>query len=266
MSSPEPPIIDAHCHVFTSAMPFTDNAWARPDYEYPVERYLADLDRHGVSFGVITAASLYGDYNDYTLSVLDRYDRLRATVMLDLDTSPQDMARLYTAGVRGVRFQIAPSVELPDLEGYRFRRFVTRLADANLHLELNLSGPQLSRMIPSLAKSGVKIVVDHFGLLRSEDGMEGAGFRAALSSLANGRTWIKVSAGFRLPQDELPGYAARLLAEAGPERLLWGSDAPYVGCEDTMDYGKALALFYRIVPDAAVRRAISDTGLRLYFF
>lgn len=263
---PEPPVVDTHCHVFTRSMPLTDTAWTRPDYDYPVEAYLADLDAHGVAFGVLTAASLYGEYNDYTLAALGAHDRLRATVMLGPDTGPGEIAELRARGVRGVRFQIPPSADLPDLDGYRFRRFVRRLADAGLHLELNLSGPQLAAMLPGLAENGVNTVIDHFALLRSAGGMEGPGFRAALDAVEQGRTWIKLSAGFRLPEDALFGYAQRLLATAGTDRLLWGSDAPYVGCEDRMDYATALATFYRIVPDPARRREISDTGLKLYFF
>lgn len=263
---PEPPVIDTHAHVFTRVMPLTDTAWTSPQYDYPVEAYLADLDAHGVAFGVVTAASLFGDYNDYTLAALAAHPRLRATVMLDTDTDPRELARLRDQGVRGVRFQISPTAPLPDLGAYRFRRFMRRLADAGLHIELNLSGPQLAQVLPALAPHGVPIVIDHFALLRSDGGMGGAGFLAALRSVQLGRTWIKLSAGFRLPDDHLEAYANRLLTEAGTERLLWGSDAPYVGCEDRMTYAKALAIFCRIVPDPRKRRAISDTGLRLYFF
>ncbi len=262
----DPPIIDTHCHVFTQSMPLTDTAWTRPGYDYPVETYLADLDAHGVAFGVVTAASLFGDYNDYTLRCLDAHDRLRATVMLDPATGATELADLRRRGVRGVRFQIAMSDALPDLSSYGFRRFVRRLADADLHLELNLSGPQLAKMLPALQDQGVKIVIDHFALLRSEGEMEGEGFVAAMKSIENGRTWIKLSAGFRLPPAAIARYAARLLQVAGPERLLWGSDAPYVGCEDRMTYAAALQMFYDIVPDERTRREISDSGLRLYFF
>ncbi|MCM8732291.1 amidohydrolase family protein [Hephaestia sp. GCM10023244] len=265
-AAPEPPVIDAHAHVFTRAMPFTDTAWTRPDYDYPVEAYLAELDAHGVAFGVITAASLFGDYNDYSLAALAQHPRLRATVMLDPDTGPADLADLRRQGVRGVRFQLRPDAPLPDLQGYRFRRFVTRLADAGLHLELNLAGPQLAGILPALAEHRVDIVIDHFGLLRSERDMEGEGFQAVLRSIDTGRVRVKISAGFRLPAERLASYAGKLLEVAGPERLFWGSDAPFVGAEERMRFTDALETFYRIVPDAATRRRISDAALRFYFF
>lgn len=265
-TAPEPPVIDAHAHIFTRAMPFTDTAWTRPDYDYPVEAYLADLDAYGVSFGVVTAASLFGEYNDYTLAALAQHKRLRATVMLDPDTGPGELAALRAQGVCGVRYQIPLKAELPDLSGYRFRRFVTRLADAEMHLELNLGGDQLAEMLPAMADERVPVVVDHFGLLRSEGEMEGAGFTALLRSIALGRTRVKISAGFRLPEERLAAYAERLLAEAGPERLFWGSDAPFVGAEERVSYAHTLDTFYRIIPDPAMRRAMSDAALRFYFF
>lgn len=265
-ATPEPPVIDAHAHVFTKGMPFADTAWTRPEYEYPVETYLAELDAHGIAFGVITAASLFGEYNDYSLAALAQHKRLRATVMLDPDTAPRELADLKAQGVCGVRFQIPLKAELPDLTGYRFRRFVTRLADAGMHLELNLGGKQLGNMLPALADHGVQVVVDHFGLLRSEHEMEGPGFKAMIEAIDRGRTFVKISAGFRLPPESLAGYAARLLRVAGPDRLFWGSDAPFVGAEDRMTYGETLATLYRIVPDARDRRLMSDAALRFYFF
>lgn len=263
---PEPPVIDAHAHVFTRAMPFTDTAWTRPDYDYPVEAYLADLDAHGIAFGVITAASLFGEYNDYSLAALARHKRLRATVMLHPDTPAAELAALRAQGVCGVRFQIPLKAALPDLHGYRFRRFVTRLADVGMHLELNLGGEQLAQMLPTLADLPLPVAVDHYGLLRSEGEMEGPGFIALLDAVQRGRTWVKVSAGFRLPAERLAAYAQRLLKVAGPDRLFWGSDAPFVGAEDRVTYRQTLETLYRIVPDARDRRRMSDAALRFYFF
>jgi len=186
--------------------------------------------------------------------------------MLDPDTPPGELAALRAQGVCGVRYQIPLSAALPDLNGYRFRRFVTRLADAGMHLELNLGGEQLAQMLPALADHRVPVVVDHFGLLRSEGEMEGAGFTALLRSIALGRTYVKISAGFRLPDERLAAYAQRLLAEAGPERLFWGSDAPFVGAEERVSYTQTLEMLYRVIPDARARRAMSGAALRFYFF
>jgi predicted TIM-barrel fold metal-dependent hydrolase len=261
----EPPIVDAHAHIFTHRMPLRDDAWIRPDYDYPVEGYLAELDRHGVAFGVVTAASLYGDYNDYTLRALSRHKRLRATVMLDPGADAAAIRRMRDQGVVGVRLQWKAGAELPDMSGYEYGKFLNRLADCGMHVELNLSGPQLAQALPQLADRGLDIVIDHFGALRS-DGVEGAGFASVLRSVAKGRTWVKISAGFRLAPDVREACAARLLAEAGPERLLWGSDAPFVGKESEASYQATLDMFYGLVADPLVRRRISDTALRLFFF
>ena len=51
----------------------------------------------------------------------------------------------------------------------------------------------------------------------------------------------------------------------GTDRLFWGSDAPFVGIEDSMTFEKTVALFADWVPDALARRAIGETAHRFYF-
>lgn len=262
----DPPIVDSHAHIFISRMPFAEDAWTRPNYEYPVESYLADLDRHGISFGVIAAASLYGDYNDYTLWALERHKRLRATIAPDPAADLGKLKRLKEQGVVGMRLQVKERSTPPDLSGFEYRKFLGRLADCGMHVELNAGGAHLSQLLPMLKDRGVDIVVDHFGLLRSPAGMDGDGFLALLHAIEHGNVWVKISGGFRLDPAVLHAAATKLLSSAGPERVLWGSDVPFVGKEGDMSYASALQIFYGIVPDAGVRRKISDTALRLYFF
>ena len=261
-----PPIIDTHAHVFTVDMPVTDTSWTHPTCDYSVEHYIADLDAHGVAFGVVTAASLFGDYNDYTLDALRRFPRLRATVMLAPEVDPCHLADLRAAGVRGVRIQLPPTAPPINVESWRYRRFLRRLADIGFHAELNLGEAQLAAMLPAIRAQGVQVIVDHFGLLRSQGGMEGAGFQALLRSFDQGGTWVKISAHFRLPDAMLQPCVDRLLSVAGPDFLLWGSDAPFVGKEADTDYADTVRTFQRLIPDASIRRRISDAGLRLYFF
>lgn len=250
----------------TRRMPFREDAWTRPDYEYTAEDYVADLDRHGIAFGIVTAASLYGDYNDYTLSALVRYKRLRATVMLEPDIDAVSIRSLAAQGVVGVRMQWKLDATPPDLGSFRYAKFLNRLADCGMHVELNASADQQAVVLPVLAAHGIHVVVDHFGLLRAPDGMEGEGFKAILRAVATGRTWVKISAGFRLDPALRQAATDRLLSEAGGERLLWGSDAPFVGKEGAVSYVDTLEMFQTQVPDPAVRRQISDAALRLFFF
>ncbi|HXS29493.1 MAG TPA: hypothetical protein VN755_01565, partial [Steroidobacteraceae bacterium] len=59
----EAALIDCHAHAWGPGMPFAPNAWKRPDYVYSAEDFIADLDAHGLRYGVIAAASLFGNYN-----------------------------------------------------------------------------------------------------------------------------------------------------------------------------------------------------------
>ena len=81
------------------------------------------------------------------------------------------------------------------------------------------------------------------------------------------RTWVKLSASYRLESPQVAQDCARaLLDHAGPERLLWGSDWPFAAFEDSMRYEYAISSFRQWVPDANMRRIISgETAFRLYF-
>jgi predicted TIM-barrel fold metal-dependent hydrolase len=83
----------------------------------------------------------------------------------------------------------------------------------------------------------------------------------------NDCAWVKLSAGYRLEFPQVAqDYTRALLAHAGPERLLCGSDWPFAGFEDSMRYEDVIASFRQWVPDADIRRIISgETALRLYF-
>ena len=99
----------------------------------------------------------------------------------------------------------------------------------------------------------------------------------SVRSIGTGRTWVKLSAGFRLTWEsrstgrpdpaalELAQAAAtRLLREAGPERLVWDSDCPFVGHE-SITYADALGWYEQWVPSPQLRRRMTDTALQLYF-
>src|SRR5688572_2606909 len=99
------PLIDCHAHVWDASVPFAPDAWTRPDYCYTAEHFLADLDVHGIGFGVIAGASLFGRDHAYTLAALERHPRLRATLVYDPQLGGERLERLRTLGVTGMRLQ-----------------------------------------------------------------------------------------------------------------------------------------------------------------
>lgn len=274
----DPPVVDAHAHIFTPDMPTADSAWMKPDYAFTADDYLRVLDAHGVHFGVIAGISIFGTYNDYMIEQLRRQPRLRGTVNIDPATDRYTLERMKADGVVGVRLQLSRRKELPDLASEPYRLLLRRVADLNWHVHLAVEGPQLPAVLPALEASGVRIVLDHFGHPDPVEGLENAGFRALLRSVDKGRTWVKLSAGFRLTWESrgtgtpdpramqlARQTAAKLLQTAGPERLLWGSDCPFVGHETSLTYQDALDCLHEWVPSPRARRQISDTALKLYF-
>jgi predicted TIM-barrel fold metal-dependent hydrolase len=272
------PIVDAHAHIFNRDMPLSATAWMVPDYNFTAEDYLKTLDAHGVHFGILSAISISGFYNDYTIAAARRHKRLRATAIVAPGADPYVLRQMRDDGVVGIRLQLARLEHLPDLADEGHQLLLRRVRDLDWHVHVAVEGPRLPPILDALERSGVKIVLDHFAHPDPAAAAECAGFQAALRAVDRGRTWIKLSAGFRLLGPESwqsaddgdaerlgDDLAALLLRQVGPDRLLWGSDCPFVGYEGRVSYGAAIARFHRRVPDPRVRRAISDTALRLYF-
>lgn len=261
----EPPIIDTHAHIYRSGMPISPGGWVAPAEPCTVEDYLTTLDAHDVLFGVIAAMSAFGDYNDYTLEVLSRHKRLRGTGIAGPHTSLPELRAWRTTGLTGLRFMLLRS-GMPDFSNFDWRRLLTRLSDLGMHVHVLIEPQRLGSFVDALVPyPALNIVIDHFGFPDIDKGLDCAGFQTALRSIESGRVWIKMSAFHRMA-DTAPLYTTAFLKHAGTERLMWGTDWPFLAAQGPYAYDQAIAAFEQCVPDARQRRAISETALRFYFF
>ena len=264
-----PPRVDCHAHLYTVDMPQAEGAWHRPPRDATLEDYLGTLDAHGVGFAVLAAASIYGDYNDYHVEALRRHRRrLRSTIIAHPGIDRFFLERMDAEGVVGIRLQWRYLPALPNLTAPDYRLLLRRVADLGWHVHLHDNSPRLQETLERLEAAGVaKIVVDHFGRPDPARGVQCPGFQALLRAVDRGRTWVKLSAGYRLESVEAcAAYAGALLAAGGPERLVWGSDWPFAAFEDRVTYQSTLDDFKRWVPDAQTRRIIGgETAYELYF-
>jgi len=260
--------VDAHAHVYTTDMPLAGTAWHRPPRDASIEEYVATLDAHQVSHAVLAAASIYGTYHDYQTRALRRYpDRLRGTVIADPRADLYTLERMKADGVVGIRLQWRNVADRPDITAPEWRVLLRRVADLNWHVHIHDDAPRLVEPLRVLENAGVRIVVDHFGRANPANGVDCPGFQAVLRAVERGRTWVKLSAGFRLESPEAAvSYAHALIRHAGADRLFWGSDWPFAAFESTVDYADTLAALDTWVPDVQDRRLIGgENAYRFYF-
>ncbi|MFZ2102200.1 MAG: amidohydrolase family protein [Oricola sp.] len=258
-------VVDCHAHVFTKSMPLRDNPRHRPDYSFTIEDYLKVLDDHGVSHAVLAAASPWADYNDYLVdSVKAHPDRLRGTVILEPNVERYVLDFMKRDGIVGVRMHMIGLANMPDISTFEYRRMFRRIADQGWHVHLHCEGRDLPDLLPHFVDAGMKLVVDHLGRPDPAEGIDSAGFKALLKTLENGRTWVKASGHHRLgPPSTL--YLRELVRHTGGEKLVWGSDCPFVGEEETL-YQSTLDWLAEAVPDDAVRkRILGQNASDLYF-
>jgi predicted TIM-barrel fold metal-dependent hydrolase len=264
------PLIDCHAHVWGTDTPYAGDAWKRLDYAYTVENFIADLDRHGVQYGVIAAASLFGTYNDYSLQALRAHRRLRATAIVDMDVEPATLMSLRAAGMTGIRLQWFFLDPLPDM-GAGFQKLCRELRDLGMHVHLNIDGARLIDVASGILDTGVSLVIDHFGWHDPGPRLAAPSYQAMLKLLDRDNAWVKMTSGYRHPADHYPDwslpaeYAQDLLRRFGAQKLLWGSDTPFIGHEHVASYALAIERHRLCVPDPAQRRAIGENGYRFYF-
>jgi predicted TIM-barrel fold metal-dependent hydrolase len=259
-----PPLVDTHAHVFTRDLPFITKEGTDFERDFAVEDYVAELDAAGIKYGVIAAATFLGTYHDYTLAALEQFKRLRATVIVEPDIPLSRLRALKRAGVVGIRIGTGNMDAAPDLTSAAYDQLFRRITDLDWHVHVYGRGEHMPSLFSALDKAGVKTVVDHFGARDGKSGETSESFQALLSAVKNGRTWVKLSGPYLSEGLDHKALAACLLREAGPERLLWGSDWPFVKLKGRYRYQQTLDWYANVMPDTEVRQQIDANALALY--
>ena len=264
-TSPAAPAVDTHAHVFRKDLPMAPGGLHTPSHDFELDEYEAILDAHGVRCAVIAAPSFLGTYNDYTLAAIRGRPRFKTTVILPPTTDPYILKVMDADRATGVRLSLRGQKVLPDLTSYEWALFLRRLADLDWHVHLHIEGQRLPAVLPTLQAAPVKLVIDHFGRPDPVLGAESEGFKALLRAFETGRTWVKLSGGFRIACDPAP-LARKLLETGGPTRLVWGSDCPFTDFADKVSYRTVLDQYAAWVPREEDRAAIDAASRRLYRF
>jgi len=258
---------DTHAHVFKVGLPLAAVCRYVPDYDATPEDYIKQLDKHGMTNGILIQPSFLGTNNDYMLDAIKNNNgRIYGVAVVDPGVSPDYLKKLAANHIIGIRQNLVGK-PIPDFTANGWPELLKEVKALNWHVEIHHSSEDMDLIIAPLLKAGVKVVVDHFGKPNPDDPLNDAGFKYLLSIASTGRVWIKISASYRVGGREKGEKAAKimiptLLKAYGPKRLLWGSDWPHTKNETIIDYDGAYQAFLDLVPDENIQKVILDDAVR----
>jgi predicted TIM-barrel fold metal-dependent hydrolase len=257
------PLIDCHVHVFDPArFPYAPGAWYVPTGPETgtIGQLEAVLDVHRVRHALLVGPnSGYGEDNSCLIDAVARgAGRFRGVAVVPNTATRAELNELRAAGVLGVTLNAA----LLGVDHYTDAGdLLSSLADLDMIADVQIAGDQLPALAPLLARSGVRLLVDHCGRPDPADGLAAPGFQELLRLGRSGRAVVKLSGlvkfSHRPPPHEDAWPFVRALVDAfGPDRCVWASDWPFLRTPVRLDYGPLLAHLEELVPDDAARRQI----------
>jgi len=230
----------------------------------------------GFARGVIVHSAIYGSDHRLLLHALESLndrDRYRGIGIVDDRVSDKELERLHAAGVRGARFNFVRFFAMEQREA-EVRRSMARIKELGWHARLHVNGEDLienSTLLRSL--KDIPMVIDHFGHVGFDGGMDRPVIRWVLDMLKQENWWMMVSNGNRDStmdagwDDALP--YGKAFIEAAPERIVWGTDWPHPQwTKRMMNDAEEVELLYRYVDGdtAMLRKILVDNPARLHGF
>lgn len=248
---------DSHMHVIgdTERYPLIKAAAYTPQ-SHTITEYLRLADSIRVENFVLVQPSIYGTDNSCLLDTLRGFSKqdgqsARGVVVLDPDeVDLQTLSDWHEIGVRGIRLNFKSVERTASDED--FNKELRKHADIAMRMNWVLQLFIPMTMIPALARAvdnlEVKICLDHFGCpdLRKAvmadlqgDLYHHDAFQGLLALVDAGRTWVKISAPYRLTgygsSMEMSVFESMLddLLHHGDrkKRVLWASDWPHTRFE-----------------------------------
>jgi len=258
-----------HAHIIDLRFPFASGPGYRPraDEAGSAADFAAVTEAAGIGRALLVQPSGYGTDNAAMLDAIAQSGgRWRGIAVVAPDVAESELDRLESGGVVGVRLNLVNSDALfggPD----GLRRLVRRVDVRGWLVQVQCPASQLPGILPALPSD--RLVLDHFGYPDPAAGTEDPGFQSVLRLGQESRAFVKFSGAFRLsrapfPWPDMAPLAAALLDAFGPERIVWGSDWPFVGTASPPSYAETLAALDTWVSDPAARRIVlAETPGRL---
>jgi 2-pyrone-4,6-dicarboxylate lactonase len=267
---------DTHAHILG---PIARYAYSPARVYTPPDCLLSEYQKMlttlGVERAVLVQPSVYGSDNTVMLEAMRAAgNTVRGVAVVDDDIADAELAKLNTAGVRGVRVNI---VDVKDrkpgtLPMVQLTALAKRIVSMGWHMEFLMHCDEFPDLDQSFADFPVDIVLGHLGYMKTDKGLNDPGFQALLRLMKTGKAWVKFTGPYRITTQAMPhadtnAFAHALIA-ANAQRVLWGSDWPHVMVKSAMpNDGDLCDLLSGWIPDSATReQVLVKNPAKLYGF
>jgi len=260
---------DCHLHIYESRFPVDPKSTLRPA-DATVADYRVVQKRLGFTRCVVVQPSTYGVDNGCMLEAMRQLGRdARGVAVVNLDVSDAELRRMDTAGVRGIRFNLAQggATTLDMVEP-----LAKRIAKLGWHIQVNAPPEQIRSAAEIWKDLPVDVVFDHLAHVPEPGGLDSA-YGVVIDLLEKGKGWVKLSGAYADSKVGPPFYSDReaitkAYVKNAPERLVWGTDWPHPTATGTKpDDAALLDLLLKWVPDeATLARILVSNPEKLYGF
>lgn len=249
---------DCHMHIYDARYPAAPSATLLPP-DASVDDYRLLQKRLGSTRNVVVQPSTYGTDNRCTLDAMAKIGpTARGVAVVDTTVSDDELKRLDSLGVRGIRFNLvqagATSVDM-------LEPLSKRVSDLGWHVQIHALGDLIVQIEDTLQRLPSPIVFDHLGRIPQPAGTEHPAFTVISKLIDKGQTWVKLSGAYMDTKSGPPAYEdsgrlAQAYVRTAPERMLWATDWPHPTMKDKPDDAILVDLLPEWVPEEATRRRI----------
>jgi predicted TIM-barrel fold metal-dependent hydrolase len=266
--------LDSHAHVFCPTHSFAPNIpyTPHPSQQGTAAQFQAVLTSHGLTHGLLVAAQPYLYDNGCMLEAIAAADgRFKGVALLRPGATEQTLRDLQSAGVVGIRFNLS-SFGMREFTEEGSDRLLAQIREMGWFLQIHCEGDELAEAMPILRRSGVRVMIDHFGRPEVTRGVAQPGFAALLELGRSGPNVVKLSGPFRCSREGYPyldvdPFICAAIDAFTLERCVWGSDWPFVRTSERVDYGPPFDCLLRWLPAEADREIVLwHTPARLFGF
>lgn len=269
------PAVDTHAHIYPPHFPIPPGPGHKPEpYERKTrEDYFEVLGAHAITHGVLVQPSGYQTDNGAIVDAMAwRPNNIKGIAMVPYNITDSQLEDFGRRGIIGNRFNLV-DLDPKELHDPAAQRMLDRLREMGWYAEIHVFSSNLPDIARVLEQHAGQLIFCHMGRPDVERGVRDPGFQRYLEFGRSGKAIAKLTGAIRISRDkkfpftDVDPFVQATLEAYTLDRIIWGSDWPFVILKGAITYDQVVAWFERVVPSARDRAKILwDTPSRLFGF